>query len=172
MNTKNKGFTLIEMLVVVLIIGILAAIALPKYQLAADKARYTQAMLLLAHINDAQKRYVLAKGDYATSFYDLDIDMPSTGEINSANGPTNGTFKDQWGSCWLHPTGYGACQLILNNGYKSVWYFLRWDSKYFSSNLRECWVYPKSFERGKRLCKAMTGKDGSDSGNYRKYNFY
>lgn len=168
---KNKGFTLLELLVVVLIIGILAAVALPQYQLAVDKARYTQAMLLLANINDAQNRYILARGTYTNSFYDLDIDMPLTGQINSKQGATNGTFEDSWGMCWLHDTGYGACTISIGS-YKSVWYFLYWDIPHHSSNIRQCWVFPKDNKRGQRLCKAMTGKDGSDNGSYRTYNFY
>ena len=168
----KSGFTLIEILVVILIIGVLAAIALPQYQLAVDKAKYTQAMVLLDAINESQNRYILARGTYTNSFYDLDIDIPATGIITNAQGATNGTYEDDWGMCWLHDTGYGACSIKLAK-YVGAWYFLYWDVKNNSSNLRQCWVSPKTSARANRLCKAVTGKTtGTDSGSYTKYNFF
>ena len=165
MENKN-GFTLIELLVVVLIIGILAAIALPQYQLAKDKAKYTQAMNLLASINQAQRRYILANGMRTTNFNDFDIDMPASGTISQAGD----WYTDTWGSCYLDRS-YGMCNASLGKG-GGAWYFLRWDTTYFSSNNRECWVSPKDNARGNRLCKAVTGKtSGYENGRYMVYYF-
>ncbi len=58
---KGRAFTLIELLVVVLIIGILAALALPKYQIAVERARATEAFLLLKSLKSARDVYQIGK---------------------------------------------------------------------------------------------------------------
>ncbi|MDR0645576.1 MAG: prepilin-type N-terminal cleavage/methylation domain-containing protein, partial [Elusimicrobiota bacterium] len=69
---NKKAFTLIEMLVVVLIIGILAAIALPQYWLAVRKSSSAKTLTLLKSLGNAQRLYFLQNDSYAESFEALD----------------------------------------------------------------------------------------------------
>ena len=76
MKKQKHGFTLIELLVGVLIIGILAAVAVPQYQKAVEKARAMQAVVIVKAIGDAQELYYLANGAYTENLEDLNIDVP------------------------------------------------------------------------------------------------
>ena len=79
----KKGYTLLELLVVVLIIGILAAVAVPQYQTAVDRSRMSQAMVLGRALRDAQQRYYMANGQYTLNINDLDISIPGDCRISS-----------------------------------------------------------------------------------------
>ena len=80
-----KGFTLIEMLVVVLIIGILAGIALPQYELAVEKSKVAEAMSLMGPISEGIDIYALSHDNQYVEFIgkmgeeggELDIDIES-----------------------------------------------------------------------------------------------
>ncbi len=71
----QKGFTLIEMLTVVLIIGIISAIAMPQYRRAMQKAQATEAISMLRVMYDSGERLAAQMG-YRT-FCALSQDEPS-----------------------------------------------------------------------------------------------
>ncbi|MDR0645489.1 MAG: prepilin-type N-terminal cleavage/methylation domain-containing protein [Elusimicrobiota bacterium] len=86
MSIRNKkAFTLIEMLIGVLIIGILAAIAWPQYQTAVLKTRFATLMNNAHAIKNATEMYYLNNGYYPNdSVMELDIDIP--GYTNGGGG--------------------------------------------------------------------------------------
>ena len=73
MSNIRKGFTLVELLVVVLIIGVLASVAIPQYFKAVEKSRIAEAQSTIATIKSAQERYLAGSGAYASDLNNLDI---------------------------------------------------------------------------------------------------
>jgi len=75
---KRKGFTLIELMIVVAIIGVVSAIAFPSYNAYMIQSRRGDAMRSLARIADLQERYYLQNNTYATTLALLNVTSPIT----------------------------------------------------------------------------------------------
>jgi prepilin-type N-terminal cleavage/methylation domain-containing protein len=94
-NMNKKGFTLLELLVVVIIIGILAGVALPQYKKAVLKAEATQMKLDVAHAVQAAERYYLTNDQWPRSFDEIDIDfvLPSESGHGECMWGVNASYK-------------------------------------------------------------------------------
>ena len=83
MNTKmNKksGFTLLEIIIVIIIVGVLASLALPRFFSTVEFSRSTEALSAMASVRQALERcYLQQSGTYANcNIGNLDVQNPST----------------------------------------------------------------------------------------------
>ena len=77
--TNKKGFTLVEIIIVVTILGILAAVALPHYVGQTERFTAGEGVQTLSTLLLSQKRYALENSDaYATTLASLDVTIPSS----------------------------------------------------------------------------------------------
>lgn len=79
----SQGFTLIEIMVVLVILGILAGLIVPKIMDRPEEARRTKAAIQIQAIDQALKLYKLDNGDYPTTEQGLQslIEPPSVGRL-------------------------------------------------------------------------------------------
>lgn len=68
---NEAGFTLVELMIVIVIVGILAAVAVPIYQGNITKAKMTECDSALGTIRTAERVYYAENGKYATTLADL-----------------------------------------------------------------------------------------------------
>ncbi|CWU01008.1 pilin [Neisseria meningitidis] len=98
MNTLQKGFTLIELMIVIAIVGILAAVALPAYQDYTARAQVSEAILLAEGQKSAVTEYYLNHGEWPKNNTSAGVASSSTikgkyvKEVTVANGVITATM--------------------------------------------------------------------------------
>jgi len=105
-HRSRSGFTLIEIMVVVIIIGVLAALAVPRIMDKPDVARSIAARQDLATINQALKLYKLDNYSLPTTEQGLKalVEKPSVSPIppNWSQGYMEFTPRDPWGNDYVY----------------------------------------------------------------------
>jgi type IV pilus assembly protein PilE len=79
----TKGFTILELLVTIVIIGILVSFAIPRYQAYIQRSNATEAIEALQLIMEAEERYYGDRSSYTVDLTDLGF---SSGTFETAQG--------------------------------------------------------------------------------------
>ena len=82
---ENRAFTLIELIVVIVVVGVLAGLAVPRFSNTIEKSRIAEAINILATLRDAQEVYKLENGGYllGPSPDPLDVTIPPSSNFNA-----------------------------------------------------------------------------------------
>ena len=73
----QKGFTLVELAIVIVIIGVLASFGVPRFRDAVERSKAGESLNYLSAIRAAQERYHAREGTYASDVTDLDVSIPA-----------------------------------------------------------------------------------------------
>lgn len=91
---NNKGFTMIELLVVITMLGILAAIAVPKIKNQMDKPKKSRAIVEIKTMKDAMDTYFAENNKYPSDKANIDTLMQENGVLG---GKFSKGAVDPWG---------------------------------------------------------------------------
>lgn len=137
---NQSGFTLLELLVTVLIIGILSAVALPQYRKAVDRARVSEAMEVLPALFDSRERFMqqnnIKWGEEPQEFTQRMLDVEFKGDWDQENGgafTTKAFFYDvvdgkPVGASDTMPRCVSATPLWLTDAKAKIYY---WGNRFF-----------------------------------------
>ncbi len=98
MERSRRGFTLVELAVVVVIIGVLAAFAVPRFLSSVERSKAAEAFNYLSSVQAAQERYHARQGTYSAVLTDLDIKMTTPKYFTTGVVAAGGTasLEDSW----------------------------------------------------------------------------
>jgi len=122
----RKGFTLVELAVVIVVIGVLAAFGVPRFKKAVERSKAGEAFNYLAAVRSAQERYHSQNGTYATDLTTLDIEQatPQYFTVGTAAAGSSGSIEDSWTLTLTRDgtaAGYGAYTVIFTHeGYDAT----------------------------------------------------
>ena len=119
-KNRQAGFTLIELMVVIVILGVLAGLIIPRIMGRPDEARQAKAKMQIEALESALKLYKLDSGSYPTTEQGLNalVEAPTVGNIPK-NWRQGGYLekskvpKDPWGNdfVYLSPGNHGDFDL-------------------------------------------------------------
>jgi general secretion pathway protein G len=130
-STRNEGYTLLELLVVLTILGLLTMMATPYVVRYIESGRVKTARTEIANIGAALDLYNSDVGQYPTSVEGLDALVRAPPGVDNWNGPyikKIGALNDPWGHSYLYRSpgqhggfdlfSYGAASLSANDNEK------------------------------------------------------
>ena len=150
---NKKAFTLLELLVVIIIIGILAAIALPQYQLSVDKADFAKMQETAKSIVEAYKHYYLTHGVTTKDFDYLYLEFPNA-EKYVSNYYNCITLQDMY--CCMSTGGSDTIGSV-SCGKKDLSFIFSeqvFTYNFVEQHKRYCYALNNN-ARAKRLCKSL-----------------
>ena len=86
---NKTGFTLIEVLIVVIIVAVLSSVAMPKYSRSVERSRATEAIGMVQQVDDAIYAYYTEHQTCPTKFSQLAVSMPVSGADTSSSVSTD-----------------------------------------------------------------------------------
>lgn len=120
-NTKKAGFSLVELTIVVVILGILATFAVPRFMSSVEKTKASEAFSHLTQVEGAQDRYHAEHGKYANRTSNLDIKL-ETPEYFTVSGVSSSNWETKWEMTLARngaSSGCGRYTVVFNqDGYK------------------------------------------------------
>jgi len=121
----QKGFTLVELAIVIVIIGVLASFGVPRFRDAVERSKAGEAMNYLSAVRASQERYHAREATYAADLTDLDIAIPAPKYFTVAAVAAGSTsdIEDSWSLTLTRSgasAGYGAYTVTFTEqGYDS-----------------------------------------------------